>query len=198
MTCSGARRASALAVAALLLAASADAAKKTGKREDLVNIHLGPAYSTWLVGAISWMATPDETAAYLLLRDAAAAASFIDAFWQRRDPSLEAPGNPVREVFEERAEEADKLFREAALPGSATDRGIIHILFGEPEETAYELSSRPGEDAIESWRYPPDAAAGLNGEKPDRIYNFASEGGLTVFYRKPLTPDRRRSGDLLQ
>jgi GWxTD domain-containing protein len=180
----------------LLLAGTAEAAKKTGKREDLVNIHLGPDHSTWLVGAISWMATPEEIAAYLGLRDDAAAASAIDAFWQRRDPSLEAPGNPLRELFEERAAEADKLYREAALPGSATDRGIIHILFGEPEETSYELSSRPGEDAIESWRYPPDAAAGLNGEKPDRIYSFARQGDLTVFYRKPLTPDRRRGGDL--
>ena len=61
---------------------------------------------------------------YLALRRAIAAAQqFIDAFWERRDPDPARPGNPVRELFEERAAEADRRFTRGRLPGPAGPTG---------------------------------------------------------------------------
>ncbi|HEY4594800.1 MAG TPA: hypothetical protein VIJ02_00250, partial [Thermoanaerobaculia bacterium] len=46
----------------------------TGSRPvaELINPALGPEYSSWLVGAASRLATPEEETTYLTLRDDAA------------------------------------------------------------------------------------------------------------------------------
>jgi GWxTD domain-containing protein len=156
---------------------------------DLTNSRLRPAYAQWLVGPIAAMATPEEEQEFLALEDDFAAADFIEAFWSRRDPDPSLPGNAVRETFERRVEEADRLFGESGVSGRKTARGVIHVLYGEPERTDYEIP-RNGGPAVEVWFYPEDAPAGLDGRPPDGSYRFQKVGDVTDFYRPGGPPPR--------
>ncbi|HVS65887.1 MAG TPA: GWxTD domain-containing protein [Thermoanaerobaculia bacterium] len=153
---------------------------------ELTNPFLGPRYAQFLVGALGEIATEEERREYLLLEEDEAAQRFIDEFWQGRGPQ--------RQVYEQRAEEADKRFTEGTVPGRRTDRGAIYILYGDPEETEYEQHRDIDDPPVELWRYPKKAAPGLDGEEPQRIYRFIRWGEVTVRFQKgdPNDPDVRR------
>lgn len=170
-------------VAALVCGAPAGARQhQMPARAELVNVLVSPEYSRWLIGPIWFMATPAERAEFLEIADDQRAATFIEEFWKRRDPEPEIFGNPVRALFEERAEEADRRFRERARLGRSTDRGTIWILYGEPERIEFDTSLDPREPDLEVWTYPKDAPPGLDGEKPARRYWFAGKDGEIVLH----------------
>jgi GWxTD domain-containing protein len=158
---------------------------------DLTNPALGPDYSQWLVGPISYLATKDEVAAYLALKDDRAAQAFIDQFWARRNPHPQRPDNSLLETFEERAAEADRLYAEGGFQGRRTDRGTIYILYGKPATTDYEISPTPEAPPIEVWTYPLNAPVGLSGRQPSPRYRFSKHGDLTVFYIPGQNRSRR-------
>ena len=186
MTCSATRSAGrALALAAALLAAAACGAS-TGapgrSAAELTNPALGPDYSQWLVGAVSRLATPEESRAFMALTDDQAAEQYIRDFWQRRDPSPDRPGNALLEAYEQRAEEADREFSEAGYLGRRTARGEIYIVYGPPTKTDHEVSPREGDPPVELWIYNKTAPAGLDGKRPAQNYRFIRQGDLTVLY----------------
>ena len=127
---------------------------------------------------------------YLSLKDDAAAEAFIARFWARRNPG-NRPQNELLATFEARGAEADRLYSEAGFQGRKTDRGTIHVIYGPPKKTDFEVAPVAGEAPIEIWTYGPDAAVGLNGRKPSPIYRFRKRGDLTVFYRAGSEPLRR-------
>jgi GWxTD domain-containing protein len=182
------------------LAASAEPVRKKGAKppkarpaEELLNPLVGPRLATWLVGPVSWMATDEEIEIFLGLTDETQAASFIEAFWKRRDPDPRFEANPNRELFDERMAEAEKLYREGTVAGHRTDRGTIYVLYGEPTGVSYELSNRPGDPPIEEWRYPKKAEPGLDDREPKQLYRFFKPGELTVFYRNIPENSRDRA-----
>ena len=187
------RRAGVALLAALLLAGCAAAPSGPPPRTaaDLTNAQLSPAHSQWLVGAIGQMASEEEVAAYLALADDAAAAAFVESFWAARDGNGERPGNPLRELFEQRQRDADRRFSEAGYLGRRTDRGRIFVLHGEPQQIGFELNPRPGEPPLERWDYAPNAAPGLDRRRPQAVYRFVKSGDLTVLFTLPLA-DRAR------
>lgn len=152
-----------------------------GAMADLTNPFLGPDYSAWLIGPAARIARPDEVKAYLALHDDGEAATFIQQFWERRNPK---PGqaNPLLARFEERSEVADKKYSEAGLLGRRTDRGTIFILYGPPGKGGFEVARRPTDPPIEVWQYGASAHAGLDGRHPDPFYRFTKRGELTVLY----------------
>ena len=141
-----------------------------------------------MVGPIAVMATPEEIDAYRALDSDAAAAAFVERFWERRDPAADRPGNPLRERFESRAEVADRRYAEAGYLGRRTARGTVFVLYGEPDAVEYESPRRPGSEPIEVWSYDEDREPGLDGRAPERWYRFVKDGDLTVFYRGPGVP----------
>jgi GWxTD domain-containing protein len=166
-------------VAAALPALASDEADALA----LTNFQLGPQYSQWLVGALGRIASDAERTEFLALDGDAAAAAFVERFWAQ-------PGRDrVRRIYDERAELADRRFGEAAFPGRKTDRGTIFILYGEPEEIEYEDQRHVDEPPVELWRYAKDAEAGLDAERPERIYRFAKSGDLTRMFRKGSPED---------
>jgi GWxTD domain-containing protein len=179
------------ALALLLLAACAASPPAMRGPEDLTNPFLGPEYSQWLVGPVALLASPEEREAYLAQRDDAAAARFIEGFWQRRDPRPAEPGNPLRALFESRAAEADRRFSEAGYLGRRTDRGTVFVVYGEPADTRFDVGQYVEEPPHEVWVYGDAAATGLDGRRPMASYRFARRGDLTVFYR-PLRDRERR------
>jgi GWxTD domain-containing protein len=167
-----------------LLAAGCGGGAVSGSRSlaAMLNPALGPEYSSWMVGAVSRLATPEEVNEYLALRDDQQAAAFIERFWQRRDPTPDKPGNPLRQAFDERSEEADRRFSEAGLLGRRTDRGVVFILYGSPQKTDYEVSPVPNGPPVELWVYGAQSPSGLDGKRPSPFYRFIKNGDLTVLY----------------
>ncbi len=180
---------------ALLLVPALAAARKAKQPEDLLNPLLSADYALWLVGPVSRLATPEEVEAFLALRDDAAARAFVDAFWQRRDPDPDHPGNALREVFEERLVEADRRFTEAGVPGRRSDRGTVFVLYGAPGEERFEVADHPDDPAVLEWTYPAEAPRGLDGKRPDRRYRFIKRGDVTRFYTPNPRPVRPRPNE---
>jgi GWxTD domain-containing protein len=179
----GRRRRAAYAAAFLAAFLAPELARAEQDALDWTNFLLGPEYTQWLVGAIGRIASEAERAQYLALRDDAAAAAFVERFW------AQTGRDRVRRVYDERAATADRRFSEAAYPGRKTDRGTIYILYGEPEETTFEDRRHVEDPPVELWRYPKTAEAGLDGERPERIYRFSKRDDLTRFFRKGSAED---------
>ncbi len=160
----------------------AAALKKEAAAEDLFNPLLGVEYSHWLVGPIYHMATDKEVAQYQALTNDEEAAAFIAAFWERHNEGTELFKKTPEQIFEQRSEIATSRYSEGTLPGLLTDRGTIYVLFGEPEDTEFESSRLLEGPPVENWKYPKNAGAGLNGEKPKKEYRFVEIDGSTRFF----------------
>jgi GWxTD domain-containing protein len=179
------RAATSVLLLALLAAgcAGGGTGSSTRARAELTNPFLGPDYTAWLIGPVSRLATPEEERQFLALQDDRQAAAFVEAFWSRRDPAPDKPGNQVREAFEKRSAEADRRFSEAGYLGRRTDRGMIYVLYGDPADSDFEVGTRLGSNSpIEVWTYGADAPSGLDGKRPSAAYRFVKQGGLTVLY----------------
>jgi len=180
-------------IAVMLLAAgvvgepSLARARKAESVEELMNPLLSPDYALWLVGPIARIATREEIESYLRATSDEEAREVIDEFWRRRDTAPAYAGNPLRERFEERVAEADRLYSEAGLPGRRTDRGTIFVLYGPPAEERFDIPEHPDDPPLLVWAYPADAGEGLDGKRPERLYRFIKRGDLTTFF----TPNRR-------
>jgi GWxTD domain-containing protein len=179
----------ALAAAVALFAAGCGSGGATTPHHaaDLNNTYLSPALSQWLIGAVSRMATAEEVQAYLALRDDAAATTFIEQFWARRDPDPSRAGNPLRDLFEQREKDADRRFSEAGYLGRRTDRGRTYVLYGEPVKIDFEINPRAGEPPVERWSYAVESPPGLDRRRPAPVYRFVKSGDLTVFYTVPIS-----------
>ncbi len=174
------RRGAALLVLALL-ALGCSGGSVSHSPAKLTNPFLGPAYTSWLVGAVSRLASPQEIQAYLALQDDQQAEAFVQGFWDRRDPAPDKRGNPIREAFEERSAGADRLYSEAGYLGRRTDRGLVHVLYGRPAKVDFEVSPVQGGPPVEVWLYGAGAPSGLDGKRPG-TYRFIKSGDLTVLY----------------
>jgi GWxTD domain-containing protein len=172
-----------------LLASPAMARKgQSREKEDLINILLSPGLAQWLVGPVARIASDEETQAYLRLKDDSSAEAFIQEFWQKRgDPQNPWPGRQVRDIFDRRAEAADRLFTEGANLGRRTDRGEIFILFGEALKSGFVQDENRRARTVEIWLYDPKSRRGLHGAPPEESYFFTKIDGLTVFTGVPRT-----------
>ncbi len=192
-SCGTARAVLAVVLAIGLLAAPATARKKERvEKEDLINVLLSPGLAQWLVGPIATIASEEEVEDYLSLSDDEEAEVFIMSFWQRRvDPGNPWPGRQVKDLFDRRAERADRLFTEGASLGRRTDRGAIYILFGEPAETGF-VQDEGRKATVEIWAYDPETRIGLHGAPPRARYYFSKQDGVTRFTSVPRVLDSTR------
>jgi len=166
----------------LLVGPAAALKKKWPAAEEIFNPLLKPEISHWLVGPIYHMASDEEVELFQLLGDDQEANEFITAFWEKRNAGTKAFAETPEQIFQKRAEKADKEYTEGAYPGQHTARGTILILYGEPEEVEYESPRRVGDPTLEAWIYPKDGKQGLDGEAPKKRYRFVKIGRETVLY----------------
>jgi GWxTD domain-containing protein len=101
---------------------------------------------SWVNGPARWLMLPEEEREARRLRTNREAVAFIEAFWQRRDPDPDVPGNPVAQAFYDRVEAADSLYGEERRRGSLTDRGRVLVLLGPPPVLSYSQRSTPAWD----------------------------------------------------
>ena len=140
------------------------AAKENKKREkDLFN-ELDSQYKKWLNEDVVYIITPEERSSFLHLSTNEERESFIEKFWQRRNPDPDSPENTFKEEHYRRIAYANEHYA-SGIPGWKTDRGRIYIMWGPPDETDSHPSGgtyeRPPEEGggetttypFEDWRY---------------------------------------------
>ena len=125
---------------------------------------LSKEYRKWLDEDVRWIITDEERAAFKQLSNDEERDPFIEAFWQRRDPTPDTEENEFKEEHYRRIAYANEHFA-AGIPGWKTDRGRIYIMYGPPDEIEAHPSGgsyeRPMEEGggetstfpFEDWRY---------------------------------------------
>jgi GWxTD domain-containing protein len=105
-------------------------------------------YKTWLDVDVKWIITDQERKAFLSLSNDEERDAFIEQFWQRRNPDPDSPENTFREEHYRRIAYANEHFA-AGKPGWMTDRGMIYIKFGQPDDIESHPSGGTYERPIE-------------------------------------------------
>ena len=129
-----------------------------------LKIELSKTYRKWLDEDVRWIITDEERSAFMQLSNDEERDQFIEAFWQRRDPTPDTEENEFKEEHYRRIAYANEHFA-AGIPGWKTDRGRMYIVFGPPDEIDSHPSGgsyeRPMEEGggetstfpFETWRY---------------------------------------------
>jgi len=136
--------------------------KKQQKRS--LNIELSKTYKKWLNEDVAYIISDQERAAFKQLSNDEERDNFIEAFWQRRDPTPDTEENEYKEEHYRRIAYANEHFA-AGIPGWKTDRGRMYIMYGPADEIDSHPSGgsyeRPMEEGggetstfpFEDWRY---------------------------------------------
>src|SRR5580704_10176803 len=88
--------------------------KKQQKRN--LNVELSKVYKKWLNEDVVWIITDEERAAFKQLSNDEERDNFIEAFWQRRDPTPDTEENEYKEEHYRRIAYANEHFA-AGIPG---------------------------------------------------------------------------------
>jgi GWxTD domain-containing protein len=137
--------------------------EKFQQQKELKN-ELKGVYKIWLDQDVRWLITDTEAQAFKHLSNDEERDSFIENFWQRRNPNPDSPDNEYRDEIYSRIAYSNEHFA-AGKPGWMTDRGHIYIAYGKPDDIDSHPSGgqyqRPmdeggGETAtfpFETWHY---------------------------------------------
>ena len=129
-----------------------------------LKIELSKTYRKWLDEDVRWIITDEEKSAFMQLSNDEERDQFIEAFWQRRDPTPDTEENEFKEEHYRRIAYANEHYA-AGIPGWKTDRGRTYIVFGPADEIdshpsggSYErpMDEGGGETStfpFETWRY---------------------------------------------
>ena len=143
--------------------------------------------------------TEEELKMYKRLPDEEAVEEFIRDFWKIRDPDPLTDENEAKEIFEERIDYANRWFgkhnpyRGVELweghnryRGWNTDRGMIYITLGPPDELIYDGSnliigerrrSQAEANSLEQWNYYRYRFTVAFSRTPDGRWVIANMGG---------------------
>ncbi len=138
--------------------------KQKKQNSKSLKIELSKTYKKWLDEDVRWIITDEEQKAFKLLSNDEERDQFIEAFWQRRDPTPDTIENEFKEEHYRRMAYANEHFA-AGIPGWKSDRGRIYIMYGPADEVESHPSGgsyqRPMEEGggetstypFEDWRY---------------------------------------------
>src|SRR6266581_7816899 len=138
--------------------------KQRKKNQRALKQELSKPYKKWLDEDVVYIITDEERAAFRQLSNDEERDNFIEAFWQRRDPTPDTEENEYKEEHYQRIAYANEHFA-AGVQGWRTDRGRMYIMYGKPDEIESHPSGgtyeRPMEEGggetstfpFEQWRY---------------------------------------------
>ncbi len=121
-------------------------------------------YKKWLNEEVIYIISEEERKAFGRLQTDEEREQFIEQFWLRRDPTPDTEENEFKEEHYRRIAYANETFT-SGIPGWKTDRGMIYIKNGPPDEREEHPSGgtydRPIEEGggtttvypFEKWRY---------------------------------------------
>jgi GWxTD domain-containing protein len=138
--------------------------KQKKENEKRFKQEVSGSYKKWLNEDVAYIITDEERAAFKQLSNDEERDSFIEAFWQRRDPTPDTVENEFKEEHYRRIAYANEHYA-AGIPGWKSDRGRMYIMYGQPDEIESHPSGgtyeRPMEEGggetstfpFEQWRY---------------------------------------------
>lgn len=138
--------------------------KEKRKQEERLKKELMTPYRKWLNEDVIYIITDEEKKAFSRLATDEEREQFIEQFWLRRDPTPDTQENEYKEEHYRRIAYANERYA-SGIPGWKTDRGMIYITFGPPDEIESHPSGgtyeRPYEEGggttstypFEKWRY---------------------------------------------
>ena len=138
--------------------------KQKKQQEARLRKELETPYKKWLNEEVTYIITDEERKAFKRLQSDEEREQFIEQFWLRRDPTPDTEENEYREEHYRRIAYANDQYA-SGIPGWKTDRGMIYIKFGAPDEIDSHPSggtyNRPFEEGggttstypFEQWRY---------------------------------------------
>jgi GWxTD domain-containing protein len=178
--------------------------KQPAKSNKALYKELDTPYKKWLDEDVAYIITAEERDTFLHLQTNEERETFIEAFWQRRNPDPDSPDNSFKDEHYRRIAYANEHFA-SGVPGWRTDRGRIYIMWGSPDErdehTAGEQYDRPMDQgggttttyAWEEWRY--RYLAGYGGDSQTNVlFEFVDPTGTSEFH---LTMDPSEKDALL-
>jgi GWxTD domain-containing protein len=96
-------------------------------------------YKHWMEEDVLYIITPDEKKVFKDLKNDEERESFIEDFWNRRNPDRRSGGyNVFKEEHYRRIAYSNEHFA-SGIPGWKTDRGRVYIMYGKPDQ----LESHP-------------------------------------------------------
>src|SRR5205823_2809102 len=138
--------------------------KQRKENEKRFKQEVSSSFKKWLNEDVAYIITDEERGAFKQLSNDEERDSFIEAFWQRRDPTPDTVENEFKEEHYRRMAYANEHFP-AGIPGWKTDRGKMYIMYGPPDEIESHPSGgtyeRPMDEGggttstfpFEQWRY---------------------------------------------
>jgi GWxTD domain-containing protein len=138
--------------------------KQLAKKQKQLEKELMGPWKKWLNEDVVYIITDEEKQAFKRLKTDEERQQFVEAFWQRRDPTPDTEENEYKEEHYRRIAYANDHYA-SGIPGWKTDRGMIYIKFGPPDEIDSHPSGgsyqRPYEEGggetstypFEDWRY---------------------------------------------
>ena len=96
---------------------------------------LTPEHRNWLEEEVVYIITNQEKEVFLSVETVEERNRFIEAFWDRRDPTPATRDNEFKTEHYRRLDYANRVLgRESTRPGWKTDRGKFYVILGEPRE----------------------------------------------------------------
>jgi GWxTD domain-containing protein len=127
-------------------------------------------YKTWLDQDVRWIITDTESQAFKHLSNDEERDSFIENFWQRRNPNPDDPDNAYRDEVYARIAYANEHFA-AGKPGWMTDRGHIYIAYGKPDD----IESHPSGG---EYQRPMEEGGGSTATFPFEVWHYRYIEGI--------------------
>jgi GWxTD domain-containing protein len=138
--------------------------KQLARKQKALEKELAGPWKKWMNEDVVYIITDEEKTAFKRLRTDEERQSFVESFWQRRDPTPDTEENEYKEEHYRRIAYANDHYA-SGIPGWKTDRGMIYIKYGPPDEIDSHPSGgsyqRPYEEGggetstypFEDWRY---------------------------------------------
>jgi len=107
--------------------------KERRKQQERLKKELETPYRKWLTEDVGYIISDEERKAFKALQTDEERDQFVEQFWLRRDPTPDTEENEYREEHYRRIAYANQYFA-SGIPGWKSDRGMIYIKYGPPDE----------------------------------------------------------------
>jgi len=144
--------------------------KQEKRRQKAAQKEMESAYKSWLQEEVPYIITDEEKAAFKKLSTDDERESFIEGFWERRNPNPGSPENEFKEEYYRRIAYANEHYA-SGIPGWKTDRGRIYIMYG----PADEIDSHPSGGTYER---PPEEGGGETSTYPFETWRYRYIDGI--------------------
>jgi GWxTD domain-containing protein len=154
-------------------------------------------YKHWLDEDVTYIISPDERKVFKDLKNDEERESFIEQFWDRRNPDRRSSYNSFKEEHYRRIAYANEHYH-SGVPGWKTDRGRIYIMYGKPDQleshptggyyarTAREGGGTTSTKPFEKWWY-----RHLDGVGDDIEIEFVDSSGGGQEFRIAIDPNEK-------